>query len=88
MRNSIDPSNNFQQYTIINNNYGFEGGCAKFIYRGHEISFSTKGYQEGGCLNEVCVFQNNDSVPIVKTNTVQEAIDSVNELLSRQEHCS
>lgn len=78
MRDSIIPSENTQSYTIINDQYAFGEGCAKFMYSGYEISFSTKGYQNGSCLNEVCVFDGNSNVPLLKANTVEEAIDGIN----------
>jgi hypothetical protein len=48
------------------------------MYQGYEIFFSTKGYEKGSCLNEMCVFQTGNNSPILKAPTVEEAIEGVN----------
>jgi hypothetical protein len=54
--------------------------CACFDYKGYEISFSSIGYDNGGCLNEIVVFDRNDKQ--VSTHyTVQDAILFVDTLL-------
>lgn len=83
MRDSIIPRKNVQDYTIINDSYQFSEGCAKFIYRGYEISFSTIGYQQGSCLNEVCVFEQGESKPFLKTTSVEDAIDQINQRVEK-----
>jgi hypothetical protein len=83
VRNSIKPENNFQQYAIINSKYQFDEGCAKFIYRGYEVSFSTIGYEQGSCLNEVCVLEQGESKPLLKTSSVEDAINQVNQRVEK-----
>lgn len=58
---------------------GATDACAKFIYNGFEISFSTIGRSQGGCPNHVCIFGGEDFDTVVKGNlcTVQEAIEYI-----------
>lgn len=68
-----------QQGFVIKTHKGDIAACATFDYKGYEISFSSIGYDEGGCLNEICVFDKDDNV--VSCNyTVQDAIFFVDAL--------
>lgn len=61
----------------------FEGSisaCACFDYKGYEISFSSIGYDQGSCLNEIVVFDRNNKQVSVHY-TVQDAIFFVNTLV-------
>lgn len=55
-------------------------GCACFDYKGYEISFSSIGYDNGSCLNEIVVFDRNDKV-VGKHYTVQDAIFYIDSLI-------
>lgn len=82
----------FQDYCILG---GLSGepinGVGQFIYKDHLISFSTRGYTAGACLNEVVIFvRTNDdnwskqltdnSGNILLFHTVEEAIDHLNKV--------
>ncbi len=50
--------------------------CAQFEYKGYQISFSTNGYDDGACLNEIIIFDKNDDV-VDAAQSVQAAIQTV-----------
>lgn len=66
----------YQKYTILQNRNEIDA-CAKFMYRGYEISFSTVGYSFGGSLNEVAVFSVEDK-RVFECATVEDAICWIN----------
>lgn len=82
----------FQDYCILG---GLSGepinGVAQFVYKNHLISFSTRGYSAGACLNEVAIFVQTDDDNwskqltdkdgrVVLFHSVEEAIDHLNKV--------
>lgn len=49
--------------------------CAKFWFKGYEISCSSIGYSRGNCLNEIMIYDDQDNVVQVIRGTVEEAIN-------------
>lgn len=66
---------NGQDYAIVTGPDKHTEAVAKFMYKGFEISFSTKGYSMGD-NNEVAIFDTNDKV-VKTTYTVEEAIQYI-----------
>lgn len=63
----------------IQDHHGHVAAAASFAYKGFNISFTSIGYDQGSCLREICVFDENDNT--VKTcHSVEEAIKHVNEI--------
>lgn len=53
--------------------------CAKFWYKGIEVSFSSLGYSKGSCLNEINLYDHNDKLLHQVRGTVEDAIDWIND---------
>jgi hypothetical protein len=51
---------NFQGFEILDSNAQPIDGVCRFMFRGFQISVSSRGYSRGSCLNEVAIFK---SVP-------------------------
>lgn len=51
---------NFQGFEILDSNAQPIDGVCRFLFRGFQISVSSRGYSRGSCLNEVAIFK---SVP-------------------------
>jgi len=49
--------------------------CAKFWFKGYEVSFSSIGYSKGSCLNEIMIYDDQDNVVKVIRGDVEEAIN-------------
>lgn len=64
----------------IQNLQGQLAACACFDYKGYEISFSSIGYDQGSCLNEIHVYDKNDNI-VSRNYTVQDAIWFVDALV-------
>lgn len=58
----------------IQNFIGEIDACASFWINGVEISFSSIGYSEGSCLNEIVVFNKNEEVIKTFRGTVEDAV--------------
>lgn len=84
MRNSIQASENNQEYTIVNH-AGFLEGAGQFMYKGYKISFSTLGYNGGACSTRVAIFDKNHDV-VHETDTVQDAILHIEQIAPKMTH--
>lgn len=71
-----------QCYEILKTPTGenINDACAKFMYKGYLVSFSTNGYGRGCCANEVVVFSPSD-VMLYTGHSVEECICFINENL-------
>lgn len=79
------PTMDHQGYQIMSCPLGqrLADVCAQFQYKGFTVSFSTSGYADGGCCNEVQYWRETSG----GTNlaySVEEAINKIDEYHKKQ----
>lgn len=56
MKHNLTSRSHFQGFQIVSFACLELEACAQFMFKGYQISFSTIGYSQGGCLNEINVY--------------------------------